>query len=136
MFLKPGCNCTIFLVVLQAGKRHPSTKWVTELKDDDASSDNDASDDGDPIDDENNAIADDGHDYLDCSKPVELKTCIVVALSSWTYQINFLIFFPGNNYLSDEMLLDRLVWLAFFFSGMQIKALGVLGGRKGGKGKT
>ena len=91
MFLKPGGNCTIFLVVLQAGKRHPSTKWVTELKDD-ASSNNDASDDGDPIDDENNAIADDGHDYLDCSKPVELKTCIVVALSSWTYQVSFLAF--------------------------------------------
>ena len=34
------------------------------------------------IDDDNNARADDGHDYLDCSKPVELKTCIVVALSS------------------------------------------------------
>ena len=79
VFLKPVCNCTIFLVGLKASQRHPSAKWVAELKDD-------VDSDSDDSDDENNAIVgqDLGCDHLDCPEPIELKTCIVVALSSWT----------------------------------------------------
>ena len=85
MFLKPVCNCTIFLVGLKASQRHPSAKWVAELKDD---VDSDSDDSEGSSDDENNAIDDVGQDlgcdHLDCPEPIELKTCIVVALSSWT----------------------------------------------------
>ena len=52
---------------------------MAELKDD-------VDSDSDDSDDENNAIDDVGQDlgcdHLDCPEPIELKTCIVVALSS------------------------------------------------------
>ena len=56
---------------------------MAELKDD---VDSDSDDSEGSSDDENNAIDDVGQDlgcdHLDCPEPIELKTCIVVALSS------------------------------------------------------
>ena len=86
MFLKPVCDCTVFLVVLETSKWHSSTKGVTKLKMKNMNIRNEMQDSWVPNDQFN----------LYCSEPIELEASIVITLSSWTTPMVFGCFLSAH----------------------------------------
>ena len=105
MFLKPVCDCTVFLVVLETSKWHSSTKGVTKLE-------------------RNIRIQDSWVQFnLYCSEPIELEASIVITLSSWTTPMVFGCFFIstftyqmeclgtyGCVWFSSSLVCWRIIW--------------------------